>query len=85
MRNGAPDDGFTCCQEDLLTNDESSLDERIDHIWVRPPLAGAQGPKFLTAVHSMTVGDRQKDRTASWLWPSDHAGVVAGMTFRQEK
>jgi hypothetical protein len=85
VRNGASDDGFTCCQEDLLTNDESSLDERIDHIWVRPPVAGAQGPKFLTTVHSITVGDRQKDRTASWLWPSDHAGVVAGMTFRQEK
>jgi hypothetical protein len=85
VRNGASDDGFTCCQEDLLTNDESLLDERIDHIWVRPPLGGAQGPNFLTAVHATTVGDRQKDRTASWLWPSDHAGVVAGMTFRQTK
>jgi hypothetical protein len=85
LRNAAPDDGFTCCQADLLMNEESSLDERIDHIWVRPPLGGAQGPNFLRAVHAMTVGDRQKDRTASWLWPSDHAGVVAGMTFRQMK
>jgi endonuclease/exonuclease/phosphatase family metal-dependent hydrolase len=55
VRNGAADDGFTCCQADLLTNDESSLDERIDHIWVRPPLGGAQGPNFLRAVHSITV------------------------------
>lgn len=85
VRNGSLDDGFTCCQEDLLTNDNSSLDERIDHIWVRAPLGGAQGPNFLLAVHSMTVGDRQKDRTVSWLWPSDHAGVVAGMTLRQKK
>jgi hypothetical protein len=85
VRNGAADDGFSCCQEDLLTNDDSLLDERIDPIWVRPPLGGAQGPNFLMAVHSMTVGDRQKDRTASWLWPSDHAGVFAGMTFRQKK
>jgi endonuclease/exonuclease/phosphatase family metal-dependent hydrolase len=85
VRNSAPDDGFTCCQQDLLTNDDSWLDERIDYIWVRAPLGGAQGPNFLRAVHSVTVGDRQKDRTASWLWPSDHAGVVAGMTFRQKK
>ncbi len=85
VRNGKADDGYTCCQQDLLTNDESWLDERIDHIWVRPPVGGAQGPNFLRAVHAMTVGDRQRDRTASWLWPSDHAGVVAGMTLRQEK
>ena len=85
VRNGAADEGYTCCQQDLLTNDDSWLDERIDHIWVRAPLGGAQGPDFLRAVHSMTVGDRQRDRTASWLWPSDHAGVVVGMTFRQEK
>ena len=85
IRNGAPGDGFTCCQQDLLTNDESWLDERIDHIWVRAPLGGAQGPNFLRAVHSMTVGDREKDRTASWLWPSDHAGVFAEMTLQQAK
>ena len=85
VRNGAADDGYTCCQQDLLTNDDSWLDERIDHIWVRAPLGGAQGPNFLRAVHSITVGDRQRDRTASWLWPSDHAGVVVGMTFRQKK
>lgn len=85
VRNGAADDGFTCCQQDLLANDDSWLNERIDHIWVRAPLGGAQGPNFLRAVHSMTVGNRQRDRTASWLWPSDHAGVVAGMTFRLEK
>lgn len=85
VRNSAPDNGFTCCQQDLLTNNDSLLDKRIDHIWVRAPLGGAQGPNFLRAVHSMTVGDRQKDRTASWLWPSDHAGVVAEMTFQQKK
>ncbi len=85
VRNGAPDNGYTYCQQDLLTNDDSLLDERIDHIWVRPPLGGAQGPNFLRAVHAVTLGDEQRDRTAGWLWPSDHAGVVAGMTFRQKK
>ncbi len=85
LRNGAPDPGYTCCQEDLLLNAASWLDERIDHVWVRPPLAGPQGPHFLRAVHATVVGDRQEDRTFEGLWPSDHAGVVVGMTFRQEK
>lgn len=85
VRNGAPDPGYTCCQSDLLDNTYSDLDQRIDHIWVRPPLAGAQGPNFLNAVHADVVGERQKDRSIDGLWPSDHAGVVAGMTFRQKK
>jgi endonuclease/exonuclease/phosphatase family metal-dependent hydrolase len=85
LRNGAPDPGYTCCQEDLLTNGDSWLDQRIDHIWVRPPTEGAQGPHFLNAVHATVVGNRQEDRTVDGLWPSDHAGVVAGMTFRHKK
>jgi len=85
VRNGAPDPGYTCCQADLLMNAVSWLDRRIDHVWVRPPLAGPQGPHFLRGVHAEVVGDRQDDRTVDGLWPSDHAGVVAGMTLRQSK
>ncbi|MEJ2475611.1 MAG: hypothetical protein P8Y74_17250 [Desulfobacterales bacterium] len=85
VRNGARSPGNTCCQQDLLMNPYSWLDERIDHVWVRPPQAGPQGPNFLRAVHATVVGDRQEDRTADGLWPSDHAGVVTGMTFRQKK
>jgi hypothetical protein len=85
VRNGAPDSGYTCCQADLLMNAVSWLDQRIDHIWVRPPLGGAQGPNFLQGVHAEVVGNRQEDRTIDGLWPSDHAGVIAGMTLRQEK
>ena len=85
VRNGAPDPGYTCCQADLLMNPVSWLDERIDHVWVRPPLAGPEGPKFINAVHATVVGTRDEDRTADGLWPSDHAGVVTGMTFRQKK
>jgi hypothetical protein len=85
VRNGAPDPGYTCCQQDLLMNPVSWLDERIDHVWVRPPLAGSEGPNFLNAVHATVVGDRDEDRTVDGLWPSDHAGVVTGMTFRQKK
>ena len=84
-RNGVSDDGFTCCQQDLLMNPISWLDQRIDHVMIRPPLSGAQGPNFLNAVHSTVVGNRQYDLTVDGLWPSDHAGVVTGMTLRQKK
>lgn len=85
VRNGAPEPGYTCCQADLLMNAVSWLDQRIDHVWVRPPLAGAQGPHFLRGVHAEVVGDQQQERTIGGLWPSDHAGVVVDMTLRQEK
>jgi endonuclease/exonuclease/phosphatase family metal-dependent hydrolase len=85
IRNGAPDSGYTCCQADLLMNLYSELDERIDHVFVRPPLSGAQGPHFLRGVRAEVVGDRQDDRTIDGLWPSDHAGIVVGMTIRQAK
>lgn len=85
VRNGAYDPGYTCCQQDLLLNPESWLDRRIDHVWVRPPLAGAQGPNFLKGVKADVVGDRQKDKSVDGLWPSDHAGVVVDMTLRQKK
>jgi hypothetical protein len=85
MRNGRADAGYTCCQQDLLMNPDSWLDQRIDHVWVRPPLAGAQGPHFMKGVHVTVLGTRDEDRTIDGLWPSDHAGVVAGVTFRQTK
>jgi hypothetical protein len=85
IRNGAYDPGYTCCQSDLLMNPESWLDERIDLVWLRPPMAGAADPYFVRAVHAEVLGDRQKDRSADGLWPSDHAGVSAEMTFRQKK
>jgi hypothetical protein len=85
VRNGAAAPGYTCCQQDLLMNQVSSLDERIDHIWVRPPLVGPEGPNFIKAVHAAVVGTEEGDRTEDGLWPSDHAGIVTGMTLRQKK
>jgi hypothetical protein len=85
VRNGAPGDGYTCCQDALLANDESQLEWRFDFVWVHEPFGGAEGPAFLRGVHSTVVGDELDDRTASWLWPSDHAGIAASMTIRQAK
>ena len=60
-------DGFTCCQSDDLSNATSTLTTRID-------VALLQGDFVVRAV--TTAGDLPSDRTASGLWPSDHAGLV---------
>ncbi|MEE8362079.1 MAG: endonuclease/exonuclease/phosphatase family protein [Gemmatimonadales bacterium] len=71
--------GYTCCQAADLQNATSQLVERIDLIMVRNDFdflpRSVVGPSWVEI-----VGDEQADRTASGLWPSDHAGVVA--TFR---
>jgi endonuclease/exonuclease/phosphatase family metal-dependent hydrolase len=73
------DPGHTCCQAADLQNATSQLVERIDLIMVRNDFdflpRSVVGPSWVEV-----VGDEQTDRTASGLWPSDHAGVVA--TFR---
>lgn len=73
---GHHDLGFTCCQDEDLLNNESAFNRRIDHIFVKSPVrflpAQAVGPTI-----TFVVGDRQKDKTPSGLWPSDHAGVVS--------
>jgi len=63
--NGA---GLTCCQADDLLNVASILDRRIDLILFRGGLA---------TIEAVIVGDDASRRTASGLWPSDHAGVTA--------
>lgn len=69
-------DGYTSGQDPGLRNEESQLSKRIDLILVR------NGVNFhpwqnIGPVNAFVVGDEQKDRTSSGLWPSDHAGVVA--------
>jgi len=68
--------GFTCCFAGDLAQPRAvqDLTERIDHVLVR----GATGQ--LAPVSADVVGEADADRTASGLWPSDHAGVVATIT-----
>ena len=66
-------EGFTCCFAEDLAED-ASLDERIDLVLTRGPLAP------LTVV---VVGDTEGDRLAG-LWPSDHAGLVARVRLTGE-
>ena len=60
--------GDTCCQNELLTNSASQLDERIDLVLMR------NGVKAKSA----TVRGATPFRTSpAPLWASDHAGVSA--------
>jgi len=63
--------GLTCCEQADLRNPRPTFDQRLDFIFTRnlPPSA--------RPVSREVVGDRPAERTASGLWPSDHAGVAA--------
>jgi endonuclease/exonuclease/phosphatase family metal-dependent hydrolase len=66
-----PEGGFTSGQSELLDNVPSLLDHRIDDVLYQP--------KGIEAVAAEVIGEELDDRTAAGLWPSDHAGVVAGL------
>jgi hypothetical protein len=55
-----------------LDNAASLLDVRVDLVLVRGGLGIGS---------AVRVGEDPDDRTPSGLWPSDHAGVVAGLTL----
>ena len=59
--------GPTCGENADLLAAGDCLAVRIDYVWVRDA----------RAVSCWVVGARPEDRTATGLWPSDHAGVVA--------
>ncbi|MDY7228097.1 endonuclease/exonuclease/phosphatase family protein [Hyalangium rubrum] len=61
--------GFTCCFSEKVNDTQTTgLDERIDLVLYR-----GQGIRPTAAE---VVGDELANRTASGLWPSDHAGAV---------
>jgi len=70
-------DGFTCCQAGDLLNVTSQLYERVD-------LALLKGATLVPATATV-VGGSPADRTASGLWPSDHAGLVADVALEDPR
>ena len=78
VRQGPFDPGFTCCHDEVLRTDTAALDERIDHIFTRLPMDSE-----LLPIQSDAVGLRDNEKTASGMWPSDHAGVVTTLKFRR--
>jgi endonuclease/exonuclease/phosphatase family metal-dependent hydrolase len=74
LHPGAP--GFTCCQAPDLSNQKSSLNQRIDFVWSR----GFTGPtgRLDGQIQLISAQPSARVRGAFGLiWPSDHAGVVA--------
>lgn len=71
LRPGKPQ-GYTCCQAADLLNNPSSLDERIDIVFALPAPS---------RVKANVMDAELADRTASGLWPSDHASVIAELTY----
>lgn len=63
------DPGYTCCFDANVRS--GALDSRIDLI------LHTDG---VTANTAEVIGDEAGDKTASGLYPSDHAGVVASLT-----
>jgi hypothetical protein len=66
--------GFTCCQViqngaivDIINNPTSFFKQRIDYVLIRGDVQASS---------AMLVGADPSSRTASGLWPSDHAGLV---------
>lgn len=72
LRSGDPA-GFTCCELADLSNAPSQLYERVDLVFAFPPPAGSVKANVLDA--------EVDDKTASGLWPSDHASVSAELTY----
>jgi endonuclease/exonuclease/phosphatase family metal-dependent hydrolase len=68
--------GFTAHQDADLLNNFSELSARIDYIFFK------NGWK---PIEVDLVGEEQSDRTATGLWPSDHAGVTARLKFKGSK
>jgi endonuclease/exonuclease/phosphatase family metal-dependent hydrolase len=62
------DPGFTCCQNETLTNPTSEHSERIDLLLTRGPWG-----HFASDI----LGEDPADKTPGGLWPSDHSGLVA--------
>lgn len=71
LRPGRPD-GFTCCQSANLLNGSSEHYERIDVVFTRPAPA---------RVKANVMDATETDKTVSGLWPSDHASVIAELTY----
>ena len=63
----------TCCQAERLLNVSSTLNQRIDIVFIR----AAGDPVSLATV----VFDQSWEKTPSGLWPTDHGSVVARLLY----
>ena len=71
----------TCCYAPDLVTPSPTLTRRIDHILTRSDERRG-GPESVGARAFELIGDEASERTASGLWPSDHAGVIVHFGWR---
>jgi len=70
-RKVSEEPGYTYGHAPDLLNPTAEFYERIDFVFIK------DGDKTITGpVVATVVGDKDRDRTISGLWPSDHGGVV---------
>ncbi|MFC1531496.1 endonuclease/exonuclease/phosphatase family protein [Gemmatimonadota bacterium] len=76
--------GFTANEDGDLRNETSALYHRIDFVLYRDESTVLTG-EFPGSVDVDLLGEDPADRIATTfgylVWPSDHAGVLAGLTF----
>jgi hypothetical protein len=74
--------GLTCCSVPDLSNGATSgvFTQRLDYIFARGVLEFRGRLVATSEVLGEEIGDRI-DGPAHKIWPSDHAGIVAGMHF----
>lgn len=78
VREPHSDGGLTCCHaSDLSDANSDGFTQRIDFIWARIGQAGFGGQSSVDIV-GKDPSDRFMD-DGYFLWPSDHAGLVATM------
>ena len=70
-----PCGGFTSGQTSLSWP-VNTLDHRIDDIFF--------DSTAMDAIHAEVIGEEDRDRTVSGLWPSDHAGSTATLRFEKD-
>ena len=64
--------GFTCCEAEDLRNETSVHERRVDIIF---------SESLPEKVKAEVLNTEPEDRTASGLWPSDHASVLAKLQY----
>jgi endonuclease/exonuclease/phosphatase family metal-dependent hydrolase len=76
-RAANPDDeGYTCCIGDLSTGHEGNLAKRIDYVFL------ASGSEQIGIENSQRVLDQPAPLDGSWLWASDHVGVLTTLSMQ---
>jgi endonuclease/exonuclease/phosphatase family metal-dependent hydrolase len=80
LRERRGGEGLTWGHDADLRNATVDLTQRLDLVLVRPAPGDTRGPQ---SVRAEVWGDELDERTASGLWPSDHAGLIVRMILPQ--